>query len=1133
MKKIRNRKASEGYPCRDSLALKKLFRMARFTVFCFFICLTQVMALESYSQKTRLSLTVNNKSLENVLETIEDKTEYFFLYNRDLIDVEQKVDIDVENKSIKLVLDDLLKDKDINYSVYDRQIVLTSTKAVLGMSQQLISIKGMVSNTNGGPIPGVTVFVKGTTQGTTTDVDGNYSIRSVPADAVLVFSFVGMKTKEIVVAGQTQINVSLDEETIGLNEVVAIGYGTQRRREVSGSVASVKIEDLKERPVATILQKMQGQVAGVQINQTTGIPGGGTSIRIRGAASVSASNRPLYVVDGFPIVGSLNSINPNEIEDISILKGTAASSLYGSRAANGVVLITTKQAKEGNPVKLEVDLTAGVGFVPENLKPDVLDAKGFVTHLHYLWEDRVKYQGYSPDAIPEIFRDPDAYSGPDTDWYDELLRTSEYRNVNVTLSSGTGKVRTSNVASIHDEKGTVLNTKYQRFSLRSNNVFEVNDNLSAGINIAPTFILRDGSTTDGAYNILFNAITTPPIFDPDELGPDGEIVGSFPNNYSPIWRLPNPKKRLLETTNVSKTIRLLANAFVKVKFLKDFEFSSNFSGDITASQHRIYNPSDVGSHAWAPPPRVASASESRVTEGSWAWENMLRYKKTINENHHIEALAVYSSQEYKWDRLRGFSDTFADDEITYVGSGTNKTTDTGVTAWSLASALGRVNYNYKGKYLLSAAFRRDGSSRFGEDNRWGTFPSVSLGWILSEEEFMKNFPAVSFMKIRAERGKSGNFSIGNYTHLGGVAGVNYVIDGSVVEGRRQNSLGNSSLTWETTVGTGVGLDLGLLNDRFTFTFDYYRKNTDGLLYQINIPRGTGFSDIRSNIGEFRFWGYEFSATSRNLVGDFKWTTSFNISFDRNKTIKLGTNNAHIGGGGGYSGQQTNKTEVGQPVGQFWGWVFDGVYDNQEELDSEPKGSWNEVGSAKFLDLDGDGIVEDNEDDRTFLGNPQPDFIFGMTNDFSYKNWDLSISIAGSYGNEMMYGFYEWTTLLEGLFNVEKWMLDRWRSPENPGSGRVPGTATGRTDLFRRIHSGNISDGSYLAIKNISLGYDLPGFYKIIKKARVYASVQNAYVFTNYPGVNPEATNLNGIPNGIDGGNYPIPRTYVLGLNVTF
>ncbi|MEX2514051.1 MAG: SusC/RagA family TonB-linked outer membrane protein, partial [Cyclobacteriaceae bacterium] len=477
--------------------------------------------------------------------------------------------------------------------------------------------------------------------------------------------------------------------------------------------------------------------------------------------------------------------------------------------------------------------------------------------------------------------------------------------------------------------------------------------------------------------------------------------------------------------------------------------------------------------------------------------------------------------------------SYPDDEVPWIDAAAIRYGNSNMSEWSLLSMFSRLNYNYKGKYLLSLSVRRDGSSRFGSENRWGTFPAVSAGWIISDEDFMMDWSKLSYLKLRGEYGHAGNFNIGNYSQFGNISSTNYVFGGALAQGRSPVSIGNPFLTWETTVGIDLGLDVGLFNDRLSLVFDYYDKRTTNMLYQVDIPSGTGFSNIQDNIGEFHFWGYEFGANARVFEGGlFKWNSDFNISFNRNKVIQLGTNNTPIGGIGDYS-SRIWKTEVGQPIGQFYGYVFDGIYMTQEEYDAQAKHVSSQVGTVRFKDLNDDGIID--VDDKTYIGNPNPKFFYGFNNNFYYKNFDLNIVMAGSYGGKMYYSLAEWSETLEGIFNVEKYMKDRWRSLENPGNGIIGRSLSGTTPFPRTNQDRLALDASHLTVKNITLGYTLPKIIKHVGSTRIFASIQQAFVLTPYKGPNPEASwqGLNGLQEGVDISPYPIPRTYALGINLNF
>lgn len=993
------------------------------------------------------------------------------------------------------------------------------------------TVNGKVTDSKGTPLPGVSVVLKGTSTGTSTDAAGNYTIYLPESSGILVFSYMGFKSQEVAVNGRSKIDLQLEEDTKALSEVVVVSYGTQKKREITGSIVSLNAKQLEDQPVGQFAQKLQGRFAGVQINQVSGTPGGGMSFRIRGAASVSAGNNPLFVVDGFPLVGDINKINPDEIESFTVLKDASASSLYGSRAANGVVLITTKRAKPG---KTQVQLNASYGIqqIPKRGRPDLMDAQEFAQFQKEIFEDKAKYEGYT-GGIPTIYQNPEQYAGKSTDWYDAVLnKNAPTSNYSLSISTGTDKVSSAIVGGYFKQTGPLLNTRYERYSLRANNEFKVNDFIKIGLNVAPSHSISQNFNTDGAQQILYALFTTPPIFSPDDTDANGRRKLNF--SGPGLLTQPNWYRVLTERTNLFKTTALLANTYAEIKFLKDFQFKTVVSLDLEGRNHRVFNPSTTGSgNIFAPPPQLATAQYNTRFYYSYLAENTLNYNKTIADHHHIEALAGYAAQKYREENNVLTGTNFPDDAVSWIDAAATKNGGSSVTEWALLSAIGRLNYNYKGKYLFSAAVRRDGSSRFGADSRWGTFPSVSAGWIVSDEPFAKQWAALSYLKIRGSYGQTGNFNIGNYNQYDNIKVANYIFNNQLVSGRSPGTLGNSKLTWETTSGMDIGLDLNLFNDRIAFTFDYYNKNTTDLLYPIEIPTGTGFPSIVSNVGEFKFWGYEFAISSRNFTGNFRWNTDLNLSINRNKVVQLGTNNTPIGGVSEQGSDSYWKTAIGQPMGMFWGYVFDGIYKTQEEFDKQPKHATSALGTTRMKDLDGNGVI--NSLDRTYIGNPNPKFIFGINNNFAYKNFDLNIVISGAYGGDILNGEAEWSEVLEGIFNVYKSMKNRWRSPENPGDGIYGRTLTGTTSFPRFTNSRWVSDGSYLTVKNITLGYTPRTFSKLISKCRVYASIQQALVLTSYHGANPEVTSqgLNGFRQGVDASAYPVPRTYSLGLNLNF
>jgi TonB-linked SusC/RagA family outer membrane protein len=616
--------------------------------------------------------------------------------------------------------------------------------------------------------------------------------------------------------------------------------------------------------------------------------------------------------------------------------------------------------------------------------------------------------------------------------------------------------------------------------------------------------------------------------------------GTYPISFSQPGMFPSPNYYLVLTQRVNplKATTILSNAFAEYKILNGLQYKFSFNVDMNNTVRRGFTPSTAQGGLGVAPPGAPTGSYNTSTYLSWLAENTLTYQKSINGDHNFEALVGYSAQNTNTENSNINGTEFPDDNIQWLTAATTRLGNVGTTDYGLLSYIGRFNYNFRSKYLLSLAYRRDGSSRFGRNNQWGNFPSVSVGWIVSDESFLKNHRHINFLKLRASYGRVGNDNIGEYTHLSSVANSDYVFNNQVVPGRSLAGIGNAALTWESSSSYNLGLDLDLLKGRISFTYDYYWKKTDGLLYGIDIPRQSGFGSITSNIGRFDFWGHEFSVSSRNLNrGKLKWNTSFNISFDRNTVKALGTNNTPIGGYDAY--WDPNRTAVGQPIGMFFGYVFDGIYMTQQELDSQPHEAGAMVGTARYKDVSGpngkpDGIIDAN--DRTFIGNPNPTFIYGITNILSYGAFDLNVVMAGTVGNDIIDDALLWSESPDGIFNVRKGLAGRWRSLENPGEGRYPRTRTGTTGNFYYTSTRQVFKGTYLAVKNITLGYTLPTLQiKGVTKARVFVSAQNAFMFTKYPGLNPEVgiAGLNGLNQGRDFSSYPVPRVLTFGVNVGF
>ncbi|HZJ18828.1 MAG TPA: TonB-dependent receptor [Pricia sp.] len=986
-------------------------------------------------------------------------------------------------------------------------------------------------------LPGVNVVEKGTTNGVVTDFDGEYSITVSGDNATLVFTYVGFAAQEVPVNGKSQIDIAMAEDATALDEVVLVGYGTQIKRQVTGAVQTIDAEELADIPVSQITQKLQGKLAGVQINQTTGKPGEGMSVRIRGQLSVSGGSDPLYVVDGFPITGGIGALNPDEIQDISILKDAASTSLYGSRAANGVVLITTKTGVPGE-TNFSFNTSTGIQQVPQRGRIDMMDAVEFAQFKKEYYED----QG---DPVPEIFQNPSQYQGKTNDWYDALLRTSPVQNYNLTITSNKEKLRSSVIAGFFKQDGVVINSDYRRYSLRANVDYQLSDKIRIGLNVAPSYIKDNTPRSDGdrGTGILFNALHTWPIM--PIYKPDGTLTefNNFPAETGNIFSYANWITSARQIVNETKDVNLLTNAFLEYEPIDGLIIKTSLNAELYNSRYEFFSPTTATSGINVPIPTDSRAVWSDTNDFSWLNENLATYTKSFGE-HNFQLLGGFTFQKFRRDFSRVQASNFADDRLPTIQGAANidrNGTFDRVQEWSLVSFLSRLTYNYKGRYLFTASVRSDGSSRFGSQNRWGTFPSVSAGWIISDENFMESVEPVSLLKVRASYGVTGNNNIGNYTQYALINNtVNAAFGNDLAPGSAVTTLANPNLGWETTKQFDAGLDVSLFNDRVSFLYDYYTKNTTNLLYNVQVPQESGFSNFSDNIGEIHFWGHEFALNTINTTGKFQWTTNANISFNRNEVVALAEGIDRVYG-------QFHITKVGEPFGQFYGHLSDGVYLNQQDLDSSPQvPGRSTVGSIKLLDLNGDGIITNggDEDDRAIMGNPFPDFTYGITNTIKYGNFDFSVIGTGSQGNQLLVRHLYSTANLDGVFNLVNDVKYRFRSVDNPGRGFFGTTVGGGnvTGIERDwINDRFVADASYFNIRNITLGYTLDGVDRFFKSARIYGSIQNVYIFTKYwGGPNPEISvqpdgegDGGNLSQGVDISGYPVPRIFSIGLNFNF
>ena len=1018
------------------------------------------------------------------------------------------------------------------------QLLLILSLCQTAFGQQQGKIRGKVTSGNE-VLSGATIAVPGTQYSTQSDKNGNYLLQVPAGTYTIVTTYVGHTPSEIKGVKVTEntptvLNIHLSAANTQLQEVT-ISYGKQRSREVTGSVASVDARKLQDMPVMQFGQQLQGKVAGVQVSQYSGQPGRGIGFIVRGAASFYSGNQPLFVIDGTPITGSINNINPAEIESFSFLKDASASSLYGSRAANGVVLITTKRAKPGAP-KVVFSANYGIQKIPTGRLPRPMNAREFATFMKQRAEDALLYEpGYTiPADYKAAYENPEQY-GEGTNWFKLMTRTAPIQNYNLTVQSARENSSTSLMAGYQEQQGVIINNSSKLFSLRLNHDVSLSNNkLKLGVNLAPSYRIDHNNrmNTDGVGGYFERFFEASPLVSP--YNPDGSFVR---NVHSPgMVAYINPLATYELTNDDYYTTRILGSAYLNYEFLPGLSLKTNVGIDKGAETRKYFQSGLVtGTQG------QTTGTSSAVDNGSWTAEANLANNKTLGNDHTIDVLAGYAAQKFSTysNSLTGLG--FTSDDIEYLNADTSITGSSGASAYALLSTMGRINYNYKKKYLISAALRRDGSSRFGSDRQWGNFPSISAGWVVSDENFMENVKPVDFLKLRASYGLTGNNFFGNYDPQATIGTYYYNFNNTITQGQTINRLANNDLGWERNKQFDIGLELGILNNRVNLTYDYYHKITDGLIQQRQIPVSSGFSQIIFNVGELKMWGHEFTISSKNLLGEFKWNTNLALSFDRNRITKLvdpgfiRRNNTVT--------SDYYRQEVGHSLGEFYGFVFEGLYRDEADLKnsatylstpSNPNGR-SDVGTIKVKDINGDGVIDD-VNDRTFIGDPTPTFTGGLVNSFSYKNFDLNVDMTYSVGGKILNAAkWAYQTNMDGSRVPLAAALDYWRSPENPGSGAYPRTKTGTTALGRSVNSQWIENGSYLSAKNIALGYTLPVKNSMFSNVRVYASVQQAFVLTSYSGMNPEV-NVGGADQtagvGIDENAYTIPRTFSIGFTTT-
>ncbi|MFA5330106.1 MAG: TonB-dependent receptor [Prolixibacteraceae bacterium] len=1056
------------------------------------------------------------------------------------------------------------------------------------------NLTGTVVGEDGAPIPGVTVVVKGTTNGTITDMDGKFSFAAPVDAAILSVSYIGMKTQEITIGNQTKFNITLASDVIGVDEVVVVGYGTQQKKSVTGAVSTVNAEDIKAIPTANAAARLQGRVAGVTVVNDNS-PGGDATVRVRGFGTIN-NNSPLYIIDGVPTESGLSRMNPNDIESMTVLKDASSSAIYGARAANGVIIITTNRGKKG-AAKLTFDARFGIQRTTNQL--DLLNTKqyGELVWLEFQndkflkpnatdlvpWQKQYIFDSGGNVTIPDYIiptaamegdprTNPALYDARDddgsdfnlitkankqgTNWYDEIFDPAPIQEYNTSITGGTDNSNYAFSLGYLNQKGVVIHSGFERFSMHANSDAKLTNWLSLGQSLGVAYTKRSGGVGDNndEGNVVSEAYRMQPIVPVYDIagnfaGTKGDNLGNGANPVAIATR---------NKDNWGTDLRVLGNAYVKIDFTKDLSFKSLLGVDLNNGRWKTFTIRDIEF--------FEAKSTNRLDEGhaytmQWNWANTLNYKKVLNSVHSIDILVGSESIDNLWEEFTAGRASFFSEDIDYryLNVGTASLANSGTASeWKSFSYFGRANYNYMGKYLFEGVIRRDASSRFHADTRWGTFPAASVGWRISEEKFMadtKNW--LDDMKVRLGWGQNGNDRVNNYNYWGtlttGLSQSYYPMTGddtALNSGFYTNQLSNIDGKWETTTTMNLGLDMTMLGNKLEANLDLYSRKTSDMLYEVQLPAVYGNALRPSvNIGEMENKGIDLMLTYHGEISrDFKYTVRANASHYKNNVIKLNDNEKEELWGETERGNIYTVSKAGAPISSFYGYEVIGYFNSWEEANSYPAfGEYNAPGRNKYkdqltIDTNNDGVADKADgiitpDDRVIIGSPHPDLTYGLNIDAQYKNFDISLFFQGSYGNDLINYVSRWTDYYQFTGNRSPQRLNESWTPERYASGAkitLPIAETGDTDS-QLPNSSFVESGSYFRMKNLQIGYTLPKDIVSrmkISSLRLYVQATNLFTITPYSGLDPEIRSTNDQHNGLDMGIYPTSQTIMFGLNLS-
>ena len=1133
--------------------LNVLKRICRHLFLAVLLC--AVSAATASAQVPTVTVDAKNVTIKELLQRIEANSQYTFAYIDADINPDKRVSVKAVNRSIASIIAEVLPN--VNMEVKGLKIVLTAKRGGESQTRPAAdagrTVKGRVTDESGAPVIGATVILKGTTVGTATNATGEYAIDIRQADAVLVYSLIGYNKVEVALSeGQTQADVTLKSEAIAMDNVVVVGYGVQNKRDVTTAISSIKAEDFADMPTADFRDAMAAKMPGVQVLTLGGQPDGNVSIRIRGIQSATSGNDPLYVIDGVPCdARAFSNLESSDIESLEVLKDASAAAIYGSRGSCGVILITTKRGEGERPV-VSYDGQFSVSSVSKTI--DMLNAYEFAKIFKeardgaYLfnvptgsiddpYEDRPQTYHRVDPLITAYLQDKTG-TMTDTDWQDAIFRTAYSTKHSVSVSGRTKTLGYYIGANYLYREGTIIGSDFERYSLRAN-IDGKRNRLKYGVSFSPSYSKTNYISSDTQYGddgVIASALMAPPVF--PVYNTDGSYnwdmngflrVNSWDTQTNEVL---NPVALALEIDDVREKINILGNAYVSYEFIKGLEYKFTAGGDYYSYIRNYYRPSYIPlrGHKYYDDLSAPKAQNNMNSYFHWTISNQLSFNRTFGD-HSVNAVAVYEAEKQgiQTSQIVG-TGTAGDDKIRTTKGKTIDLTETynNKYAYTFASWLVRAQYSYKGRYMVSASIRGDGSSRFAPNTRWGYFPAASVGWRMSDESFLRDVKWVDDLKIRASVGQTGNAQIGNSEYLALYGSTNIDLGNGLTSQVYPTQIANNDLGWEKNTQYNVGLDVSLWRGTLGFTADYYYSKTTDMLFDVPVSSVSGLTSSNVNIGSMQNKGIELALTSRRSFGDFSYAFAANWSLNRNKVLSLGDENADIIKESSYAGGYY-LTRVGQPVGCYYLLVQDGIFHNQEELDSYPHFDTTTIGDFRFVDANGNGILE-KDADRVIVGNYMPDFYYGFSVNLSYKGFDLAANFQGVYGNEILNLERRYLLNMEASSNMMKESLQRYPYGElNRATRKSSGNNGACTSTF------HLEDGSYLRLQNLSLGYTFPDRWTRkagISKLRIYVQGTNLFTWTDYSGYNPEVNkrSTDALRPGEDYCSYPLSRTFSVGVN---